>query len=138
VASLIAGNDPIRASVRVLLYPLLGVLGANSAVYSLFAWTPEFAVVMAGLVASSLIGLVYLTLPALVGIRQLSRRRAIPAAKIAKASLALLAMALAVLVIGESAGSFLLLAIGSSALVLTCVAAAPLLAAVSILRLRSE
>ena len=37
VAQFIASNDPVRAPVRVLLYPLLGVLGVSAFTYSLFS-----------------------------------------------------------------------------------------------------
>ena len=138
VAQFIASNDPIRAPVRVLLYPLLGVLGISTFTYSLFSATPEFAIVMAGLVASSLIGLVYLTLPALAGFSTLSRRRKIRVTSIAKVSLALLAVTLALLAIGEVAGSFLLLAAASSAVVLACIIAVPTIAALAVLRAKSQ
>jgi hypothetical protein len=131
VAQFIANNDPIRAPIRVMLYPMLGVLGLSSLVYSLFSGAPEFGVVMAGLVASSLIGLVYLTLPAIAGFNALARRRKIRITSIAKASLTLLAVALALLAIGEVAGSFLLLAVGGSVLVLTCLISAPTVAALA-------
>ena len=138
VAQFIASNDPIRAPIRLILYPLLGVLGLSSLVYSLFSGAPEFGVVMAGLVASSLIGLVYLTLPALAGFSAFSRRRKIRVTSIAKASLALLAVALALLAIGEVAGSFLLLAAASSAVVLTCIIAVPTIAALAMLRAKPQ
>lgn len=133
VAQFIASNDPIRAPIRVLLYPLLGILGVSTFTYSLFSGAPEFAVVMAGLVASSLIGLVYFTAPALVGMQALLRRRRISAKMLGKASLASLAIALTVLTVGELAGSFLALAIASSAVVLTCVIAVPTIAAFAML-----
>jgi heme exporter protein D len=134
VAQFIANNDPLRAPVRVFLYPLLGILGASAFTYSLFSATPEFAIVMAGLVASSLIGLVYLTLPALVGMRALRKRRVIATIGIARISMASLATALLLIAVGEFAQSFVLLAIGSSVLVLTCIIAAPVLAALATLR----
>ena len=134
VASFIAANDPIRAPARVVLYPLLGVLGITTLTYSLFSSSPEFAVVISGLVASSLIGLVYLTLPALVGFNALARRRKVRITSIAKASLTLLAVALALLAVGELAGSFLLLAVASSTIVLVCLATVPSVAALAILR----
>jgi hypothetical protein len=134
VAQFIANNDPIRAPVRVFLYPLLGVLGMSAFTYSLFSASPELAVVMAGLVASSLIGLVYLTLPAIVGLRALTRRRRIRIATIAKASLAVLGIALGLLVAGELAGLFLLLAVAGSAIVLDCIIALPAVVALVILR----
>jgi hypothetical protein len=135
VANVIANNDPLRAPVRVLLYPLLGVLGISALTYSTFSWAPEFAIVMAGVVASSLIGLVYLTPFALVSVRAVAnRRRGIRINSVAKGSLILLALALALLFAGEVAGSFLLLAIGSSAVVLVCLVSAPMIASLAIAR----
>jgi len=93
---------------------------------------------MAGLVASSLIGLVYLTLPAIAGFNALARRRKIRITSVAKASLAVLAVALALLAIGEVAGSFLLLAAASSAVVLTCIIAVPTIAALAVLRAKPQ
>ncbi|MCJ7767748.1 hypothetical protein MUP79_05120, partial [Candidatus Bathyarchaeota archaeon] len=117
VAGFIAGNDPLRAPVRVLLYPLLGILGVSSLAYSLLSGVPEFAIVVAGLAASSLIGLVYLTLPAMFGVRAFLKRRRVRLVGVAKGSVALLTIALALLAVGEVTGSFLLLAIGGSATV---------------------
>jgi len=134
VAQFIANNDPIRAPIRVLLYPLLGVLEISAFTYSLLSAAPEPAIVIAGLVASSLIGLVYLTLPMLFAMTRLRKRKAIAINDIAKASSILLAAALVLLAAGEFAGSLVLLAIGGSALVLTCIIATPLLFVLAILR----
>ena len=133
VAGFIANNDPLRAPVRMVLYPLLGVLGISTLTYSMLSASPEFAVVVAGLIASSLIGLVYLTLPVLVGMKRLTKRRSIRISSVAKVSLTSLALALAVLAAGEVAGSFLLLAVGGSVLVLTCLISAPIIAALAVL-----
>jgi hypothetical protein len=138
VAQFIENNDPLRAPVRVMLYPLLGILGISTSTYSLLSGAPEFAIVMAGLVASSLIGLVYLTPFTLVGMRALTKRRRISVTNLAKGSLLLLAAALALLAAGELAGSFLLLAVASSAIVLTCIIAAPTIIAVLVLHPKSQ
>jgi len=138
VAGLIAGNDPLRASVRVLLYPLFGALGVSALTYSLFSGAPEFAVVMAGIVASSLIGLVYLTVPALVGMRTLLKRRRVTITALATGSLASLVLALAMLGVGELVGSLLVLAVASSAVVLICLLAVPLVAALLIIQSKPE
>jgi len=136
VANVIMDNDPVRAPLRVFLYPLLGVLGAGAFAYSLFSWSPELAVVVAGLVSSSLIGLVYLTPFTLVGMRALARRRRIRIVSLAKGSLILLTAALTLLLAGEVAGSYLLLAAASSAVVLICLIAAPSIAALAVIRAR--
>jgi hypothetical protein len=138
VAGLIAGNDPLRATVRVILYPLLGVLGISAFTYSTFSWAPEFAIVMAGLVASSLIGLVYLTPFTFVGMRALTKRRRTKVTDVAKGSLLLLALALALLAAGELTGSFLLLAVASSAVVLICLVAAPTIAGLALARRKPQ
>jgi hypothetical protein len=137
-ASYIAGNAPLRVLVRAVLYPLLGVLGVSAFAYSMLSEMPELAVVVSGLVASSLIGLIYLTLPALIGIRTLVRRRKIRIKGAAKVSLALLTAALALLVVGEAAESFLILAAGSSAVVLVCLFTVPMIAAIVICRDRNH
>jgi hypothetical protein len=135
VAGFIASHDPLRAPMRVILYPLLGILGLTTFTYSIFSSAPEFAIVIAGLLASSLIGLVYLTPFMLVSMRVLTRRRRrIQTTSVGKSSLLLLAAALALLLAGEVAGSFLLLAVASSAIVLTCIVAAPTIAALMITR----
>ena len=138
VAKFIEFNDPLRAPIRVLLYPLLGILGVSAFTYSLFSASPEFAVVIAGLVASSLIGLVYLTPFTLVSMRALTRRKRINTNSIAKASLLVLSVALGLLAAGELANSFLMLAVASSAIVLTCIIAAPTIVALLVLRPKSQ
>jgi hypothetical protein len=90
------------------------------------------------LVASSLIGLVYLTPFAFVGMKALTRRRRVNVTNVAKGSLLLLAAALALLAAGELAGSFLMLAAASSAIVLICLVAAPVIAALSVLGVKLE
>lgn len=138
VARLIANNDLLRGPVRVMLYPLLGALSVSASTYRMLSWTPEFAIVIAGLVASSLIGLVYLTPLALVGMNAMAKRRRIRAKDLARAALVLLASAAALLVAGELTGSFLMLAVGSSAIVLLCLTAVPSIAALVIVRPHPE
>ncbi len=52
-----------RAAVRLAIYPLMGILHLTSSTYAMFGFKPEGAALLAGLVASSLIGLAYLALP---------------------------------------------------------------------------
>lgn len=60
VASSISGNEFLRGVMRVILYPLMGILHLSSAAFSTFSFYPELGVVIAGLVASSLIGIIYI------------------------------------------------------------------------------
>jgi len=61
VAQVIAGNEALRGVMKIVLYPLLGILHLSYNTFTLFRFIPELAIVLAGLVSSSLIGLVYFT-----------------------------------------------------------------------------
>ena len=81
VAAFIAPDPTVKALMRVILEPLLYILQLSTATFSLFAFDGELAIVMAGLVASALIGLVYfmpITTIILIMITRLRRSWAIP------------------------------------------------------------
>ena len=61
VASVVSNSPSLAFIVRALIYPLIGILQAATAVYALFRFNPELGVTITGLLASSLIGLVYHT-----------------------------------------------------------------------------
>jgi len=126
VADFIASHDMTRTPMRVALYPLIGILEVSSATYSALAFSPEFAVVMAGIVASALIGLVYLT-PAALLLTRLSVKRQMRGARVLRGLSISFLVTMVVLVLGEVMGSLSLLVIGSSGLVLTVLALAPLM-----------
>lgn len=66
VAGFIARQPVAKTIMRGVLYPLIGILHLSSMTYSAFSFSPEIGVVVSGFVASSLIGVVYFTLPAMV------------------------------------------------------------------------
>jgi peptide/nickel transport system substrate-binding protein len=74
VARFEIANSAARYTARILLYPLVGILQLSSLTYSALSFQPEGAILAAGIVASSLIGLVYLALP-LSGLSLLCRNR---------------------------------------------------------------
>jgi virginiamycin B lyase len=61
VANVVSNSSSLAFIVRALIYPLIGILQAATAVYALFRFNPELGVTITGLLASSLIGLVYHT-----------------------------------------------------------------------------
>jgi hypothetical protein len=75
VARVESGNSEMRAAVRMVILPLLGTLYVNSA---LFDWlhfiNPELAVLLSGIVASALLGVIYLTPVALTIVYSLKVR----------------------------------------------------------------
>lgn len=60
VAQFIRAHPTIRAVVKTLLYPLVGIVHLSAATYSLFAFNPELGVTAAALLGGSLIGAIYL------------------------------------------------------------------------------
>jgi hypothetical protein len=60
VASFIASHSPVRAGMKVALYPLIGVLYVSSLAFAANAYNGEVAVILAGVLASFGIGAIYL------------------------------------------------------------------------------
>jgi len=60
VASTMLQSPALQGAVRVLLYPLIAVLRSASTVFNGLALMPELAVTISGLVASTLIAVMYL------------------------------------------------------------------------------
>jgi len=81
VATAIAPDNAARATMRVVLQPILNILQIATVTFTSLSFNGEFAIIMAGFVAASLIGLVYLmpiTTVALVAINKLSRYKSLP------------------------------------------------------------
>jgi len=64
VAIFIAQQPVAKTIMKGALYPLIGILHLSSMTHSAFASSPELGIVVTGFVASSLIGIVYFTIPA--------------------------------------------------------------------------
>jgi M6 family metalloprotease-like protein len=126
VADFIVLHDIMRNPLRFVLYPLLGILELSSATYSTLSFAPEFAITVAGILASALIGLVYLTPIGLLFVRLLRSKSARRLHVLKACSISLLVVA-TVLLLGELMGSAWILAIATSALVLTTLISTPLL-----------
>jgi hypothetical protein len=63
-----------RILAKTMLYPLIGILQISSSTFSLFGFAPEFAALVTGLLAGSLIGLAYFSFPAFCTLWLLKRR----------------------------------------------------------------
>jgi len=74
VASFIASNSYLRATMKIILYPLIGILYVTSRIFTKLAFNPELAVTVCGIFASSAIGMVYLG-PILVALTKLTNHR---------------------------------------------------------------
>ena len=60
IASLELGNSEFRSAVRVAILPLLGTLVLSSVLFDWLHFNPELAVLISGMMASSLLGVIYL------------------------------------------------------------------------------
>lgn len=120
VANYIANHLVERTVMKGVLYPLIGILYLSQEVFSIAGSYPEVAALLSGLVASSLIGAIYLGLP-----MGLLRRKLLPTPnrrldRFLTRSLALtLLVGSIALIVGETAGLSLLLIFSSAAIVLS-------------------
>ena len=117
VANYITTHWVERGVMRAVLYPLVGILYLTSNLYKATSAFPEFAVLLSGLVASSLIGAFYLGLPLTIIRTKVRRLRRL--VTIEKYLGSTLLGALATFLIGEAFGSPLLLMISSATIVLS-------------------
>jgi hypothetical protein len=66
VAATISESPLFQILMRVFLYPLITLLKVSETVFDVFSFQPEFAAVLAGLVASAMLGVVYLWIPSII------------------------------------------------------------------------
>lgn len=126
-ASLIAQEPVMKAVMKGILYPLVGILRLSSETYRVFGFNPELGVVMVGLVASALIGAVYFSLPAAV-ILLLMRRLGGKTVKNDRLKITAvpLFVSLAMIVMGEFARCQFLMMASTAMFVLTILSASAL------------
>jgi len=75
VADFVSKQPLLREAMKILLYPLLGILHISALTYSALSFNPELAIVATGLVASGLIGIVYFAPLSLITLLFMKRYR---------------------------------------------------------------
>ncbi|MEM4675719.1 MAG: CFI-box-CTERM domain-containing protein [Nitrososphaerota archaeon] len=73
VASAMQACEPLRQTVKYVLYPLIGILHVSEALYGPLSFSPEVGVTVVGIITSFLIGLVYFAPPSIVVMRLTGR-----------------------------------------------------------------
>jgi streptogramin lyase len=135
VAQFIRENSAARTTTRFALYPLMAILRLGAASFYLFPTNLEAGAVLAGLLVSSLIGVVYVTIPLTVLLAcsrrsyRIARRLQVPAALVLFGALAGVAFMTAF-----GAPSIPTM-IGTSAIVLASLSTSALLASRALLRI---
>lgn len=117
VANYLADHEIVRTGMKFLLYPLIAFLWLASRLYAELSAYPESAILLSGLLASSLIGAFYIGLP--FGL--LNRRLRLARNLSLKLPSVLLLAGIGALLIGESLSSTVLLMISSSITVLATI-----------------
>ena len=135
VAEFIRERPTVRGIAKLALYPLIGILRIGAAAFSLFPKNLEAGAVLSGLLASSLIGLVYLALPltALLAYssraRRVAKRLQVPALTVLFGALAAVA---SITVIGAPAAVMM---VATSTMVITSLTVSALFASRVMLRM---
>ncbi len=77
VSEIIQGDELLRTGMRIFLYPLVGVLAVSKAWFEALRVVlgPDISAVTGGIMAASLIGFIYLSLPATLLTRSSPERR---------------------------------------------------------------
>jgi len=75
IADSISKQPLLKETMKILLYPLVGILHISALTYSALSFSPELAIVITGLVASGLIGIVYFAPFSLIILLCIRRRR---------------------------------------------------------------
>ena len=134
VAKAIAGRPALKGFLKAILYPLIGTLHLSSLTYQAFAFSPEFGVVMAGLVTSSLIGVIYfspMVMAALAILRRLGK------SKIGINQVRLIAvpwvLSMALILLGELLASPVLMMFATGAFVLLTLTLSALVVAIKVM-----
>jgi predicted neutral ceramidase superfamily lipid hydrolase len=133
IARFIAGNQPLRTGVKAALYPLIGILRLSAQVYDPLSFNPEAAVVTTGLIASFLIGFVYLTPIVILMMWGIARGKPMPKLKQINLALATIwPLSLFLILFGELAASPQMLMLATSMFV-TSTLLSPILIAINLI-----
>lgn len=120
VTNVAANNQLIFDALRVGVYPLIGILYASYGAYYLTSpVSPEVGAITAGIVAASLIGLVYVGPVFYISSRIIRRRWRVPTEQLTLPSLAWFIASLTIVMAAYLTNSTHLLAVGTSSMVLS-------------------
>jgi streptogramin lyase len=126
IAQYVSRNTIVRGTVKAMLYPLMGILHLASFSYSALEFQPEVGVLAAGILASYMIGLIYLGLP-MLGLYTICGKRAVRTRRLSKSLVLLLSSLLAAYCVSEVLGAGAMMMIVSAGIVLTFLVAGGLL-----------
>lgn len=122
VAGFIAQQPILKAVMKIILYPLIGILHLSSSTYSVFSLYPELGVVIVGLVASSLIGIVYFSIPLMALWKVMKKyRRKFSKLHLFKIMVALWMASVVTIIVGEATHSSFIMMSSTALFVLSTI-----------------
>ena len=125
-------NPALRDFIRIAIYPLIYSLEVSRIIAQPFSTIPEFAVLVSGIIASLLIGLIYIS-PILLTIILASRWRKKSLPNIRKYYIILaLAFGLLLFSIAEVSSITVVMMLGSAIIVLACIALGAILPTIAV------
>jgi len=136
VAAFTSRHEPVRAGMRLLLYPLIAILSAAKGSFELMSMEPELAATISGIIASLGIGAVYLG-PVLAAM-QICVRPGWPLRRTAKLSAVAGICWLFVLFLGEVVGQADLLVAGTVGTVLSFLSLGAAMVSLTMVLLKSR
>jgi len=123
VAEFIAAHATARIVMKAVLYPLIGILHIASLTCTLLPFNPELGVITAGLIASSLIGAVYFSPPAILMVLAVKRLKSeVSGEKTMKALALFWLMSVVLIFVGEITLSQIMMMAATASFVLTTLA----------------
>lgn len=135
VAQFIREHSLARATTKLMLFPLMGILRLGADVFYVFPANLEASAVMSGLLVSSLVGIVYLTPPLVVVLASFPRTRR-AAKKLQMPSVCILVGALAAVAFTTIVGApSIFIMISTATIVLSTLAASSLYVSRALLHL---
>lgn len=135
VAQSIREHSPLRTVTEFMLYPLMGILRLGAQAFYLFPTNLEAAAVVAGLLVSSLIGMIYLSPPLAAVLAYSSRARRIARRLQVPTVVVLLSALAAVALVTATGAPAILMILATLAVVLASLVASALFASRAMLRM---
>jgi len=134
VAGYVASDAVARSLLKALLYPLIRILSLAELSSRLFTFNGELGAVVAGLVASALIGAVYVLPMLLTPLVLVGRRRILRSRKPILSLAFLFLVSILMIIVSEFSKSASAMMLATSSLVLTTISLSSLLLGVAVVK----
>jgi uncharacterized repeat protein (TIGR01451 family) len=134
IAEYISGSAAARSLLKVLLYPLIKILSLAELASRSFSFSGELGAFVAGLVASALIGAVYVFPVFLTPLILINRRRMLPSRKPILSLTFLFLVSISIIVVAEFSKSASAMMLATSVLVLTTISLSSLLLGAAVVK----